>query len=152
MGHDELKAMNRSISGENKKMIVAVVDPAREGLHNEVIKTLRANESIQRLVYVSCNPTGTLVKDGAMLCAPPTKKYPGLPFRPSSAQPVDMFPLTPHCEMVMVFDRMTKDELFQKDMSKEDDKAATKQGDNTKKEEKDVTMDEDNTKKEVEKV
>ena len=67
----------------------------------------------------SCNPTGTLVKDAAMLCGPPSKKYPGRPFRPSSAQPVDMFPLTPHCEMVMIFDRMSEDELYQK--KKDDD-------------------------------
>lgn len=53
--------------------IVAVVDPARDGLHGTVVQTLRRNERIERLVYVSCNPTGTLVRDAAMLCAPPTK-------------------------------------------------------------------------------
>ena len=31
---------------------VAVVDPAREGLHCDVVKTLRSNERIQRIVYV----------------------------------------------------------------------------------------------------
>lgn len=90
--------------------VVAVVDPARDGLHGIVVRTLRANEKIQRLVYVSCNPTGTLTRDGAMLCAPPTNKYPGRPFKPTSAQPVDMFPLTKHCEMVMTFDRMSTEE------------------------------------------
>lgn len=90
--------------------IVAVVDPAREGLHGDVLRTLRINEKIQRLVYVSCNPTGTLVRDAAILCAPPTKKYPSLPFKPTFARPVDMFPLTNHCEMVMTFDRMQADE------------------------------------------
>jgi tRNA (uracil-5-)-methyltransferase len=92
------------------KPIVAVVDPARDGLHGIVVRTLRANSKIQRLVYVSCNPTGTLVRDAAMLCSPPTKKYPGRPFKPVKSQPVDMFPLTKHCEMVMTFDRMSKDE------------------------------------------
>ena len=43
--------------------IIAVVDPARDGLHGNVIKTLKANEKIQRLVYVSCNPTSTLIRD-----------------------------------------------------------------------------------------
>lgn len=90
--------------------IVAVVDPARDGLHGTVIKTLRANQKIQRLVYISCNPTGTLVRDAAMLCSPPTKKYPGRPFKPTKSQPVDMFPLTKHCDMVMTFDRMSKEE------------------------------------------
>mmetsp|Transcript_22626 Transcript_22626/g.47471 ORF Transcript_22626/g.47471 Transcript_22626/m.47471 type:complete len:384 (-) Transcript_22626:366-1517(-) len=93
------------------RSIVAVVDPARDGLHPDVIKAIRSTEKIQRLVYVSCNPTGSLVKDAAMLCGPATKKYRGLPFKPTRAQPVDMFPLTPHCEMVMTFDRMTKEEV-----------------------------------------
>ena len=86
--------------------VVAVVDPARDGLHADVIKTLRMNSKIQRVIYVSCNPTGSLVRDSGILCAPPTKKYPGQPYFPSSAQPVDMFPSTPHCEMVMTFDRL----------------------------------------------
>lgn len=86
--------------------VIAVVDPARDGLHSDVLKTLRINGKIQRIVYVSCNPTGSLVENAGRLCAPPTKKYPGRPFYPSSAQPVDMFPLTPHCEMVMTFDRL----------------------------------------------
>mmetsp|Transcript_7924 Transcript_7924/g.13976 ORF Transcript_7924/g.13976 Transcript_7924/m.13976 type:complete len:112 (-) Transcript_7924:61-396(-) len=95
---------------KSSKPIVAVVDPARDGLHPVVIRTLRANEGIQRLVYVSCNPTATLVRDAAMLCSPPTKKYPGRPFKPTLSQPVDMFPLTKHCEMVMTFDRMSEEE------------------------------------------
>jgi tRNA (uracil-5-)-methyltransferase len=85
---------------------VAVVDPAREGLHADVVKTLRQNERIDRIVYVSCNPTATLVRDAALLCGPPTKRYPGRAFKVESAAPVDMFPLTNHCEMVMTFDRI----------------------------------------------
>ena len=89
---------------------VAVVDPAREGLHPDVLRTLRLNKRIDRVVYVSCNPTGSLVRDVGLLCAPPTKRYGGLPFRIESAVPVDMFPLTSHCEMVMTFDRLTAEE------------------------------------------
>merc|ERR1712194_256823 len=73
---------------------------------------LRSTKEIQRLVYVSCNPTGSLTKDAVMLCGPATNKYRGLPFKPSRAQPVDMFPLTPHCEMVMTFDRMTEQDII----------------------------------------
>jgi len=90
--------------------IVAVVDPARDGLHGIVVRTLRANSQISRLVYVSCNPTATLVRDAAMLCSPPTKKYPNRPFVVTMSQPVDMFPSTRHCEMVMTFDRMGEEE------------------------------------------
>ena len=90
--------------------MVAVVDPARDGLHPDVIKALRNQRELQRIVYVSCNPTGSLVKDACLLCSPPTKKYRGLPFKIASSRPADMFPLTDHCEMVMVFDRMTQKE------------------------------------------
>jgi tRNA (uracil-5-)-methyltransferase len=85
---------------------VALVDPARGGLHPDVVRIIRGTEEIKRLVYVSCNPTGSLVCDAGLLCSPPTKRYKGTPFTIVSATPVDMFPLTDHCEMIMVFDRM----------------------------------------------
>ena len=103
---DELRSVRDTASD-----VIAVVDPAREGLHQDVIKFLRHAEGIQRIVYVSCNPTGSLVKDAGLLCAPPTKKYGGRPFKPTSAQPVDMFPLTHHCELVVTFDRLTVEEF-----------------------------------------
>jgi len=93
-----------------KCQIVAVVDPAREGLHQDVCRALRNENMIQRIIYVSCNPTGSLIKDAGILCSPRTKKYFGLPFRPMFAQPVDMFPLTSHCEMILIFDRMSEEE------------------------------------------
>ena len=40
----------------------------------------------------------------------PQKKYPGRPFKCIAAQPVDMFPLTNHCEMVMTLERMSEEE------------------------------------------
>jgi len=101
--YDEVKKINNN-------QIVAVVDPARDGVHNSVLKALRNEARIQRILYVSCNPTGSLVNDATLLCAPQTKKYYGLPFQPTSAQPVDMFPHTNHCEIVMVFDRMTHEQ------------------------------------------
>lgn len=88
---------------------VALVDPARGGLHPDVVRTIRCTEEIKRLVYVSCNPTGSLVCDAGLLCSPLTKRYKGTPFTVVSATPVDMFPLTDHCEMVMVFERASLD-------------------------------------------
>jgi len=104
------KVMNNEIREVGDCPIVAVVDPAREGLHQDVCRALRNERNIQRIVYVSCNPTGSLIKDTVMLCCPKTKKYTGRPFKPTSAQPVDMFPQTSHCELVIVFDRMSKHE------------------------------------------
>ena len=106
------------MSDETRKVdcpMVAVVDPARDGLHGDVLRALRNKKKIKRIVYVSCNPTGSLIKDAAVLCSPPTKKYFEAPFKITSAQPVDMFPYTSHCEMVMVFDRMTEDDLAEGD-------------------------------------
>lgn len=102
--YNEIKRVSRNTP------LVAVVDPARDGLHQDVCKALRNERRINRIIYVSCNPTGSLVKDATTLCSPPTKKYTGLPFKITSGQPVDMFPLTDHCEMVMVFDRMSPQE------------------------------------------
>jgi len=91
--------------------VVAVVDPARDGLHPDVVRNLRGFSQIDRLVYVSCNPTGSLIKDAGLLCAPSSKRFKGRAFRPTFAQPVDMFPYSNHCELVMVFDRLTDEEL-----------------------------------------
>jgi hypothetical protein len=91
---------------------VAIVDPPRGGLHPKVTKALRMCEAIDTLVYVSCNPFGSFVEDAVRLCSPEnssTKQYGkhcrGKPFVPLRAAPVDMFPDTRHCELVMAFSR-----------------------------------------------
>jgi hypothetical protein len=43
-----------------------------------------------------------------MLCGPPSQKFHGESFRPVRAVPVDMFPHTEHCEMVVVFSRVSE--------------------------------------------
>ena len=85
--------------------LVAVVDPPRGGLHSSVIRALRACSLVRRIVYVSCNPKGSLIENGSALCGPKSKAFKGQPFRPVRAIPVDLFPHTAHCEMVMVFER-----------------------------------------------
>merc|ERR1719330_193130 len=128
--------MSEEIRGTGDCPKVAVVDPAREGLHKDVCRALRNERNIQRIVYVSCNPTGSLIKDAVSLCSPQTKKYTGRPFKITSAQPVDMFPLTPHCEMVLVFDRMRLEEVEGEEentqpsgqsLTEKDDKAKTEE-------------------------
>ena len=106
----DISSMGVPGSTDAEPIVIAVVDPARDGLHGIVVRTLRANERIQRLIYVSCNPVGTLTRDAAMLCCAPTNKYPGRPFKPTRSQSVDMFPMMKHCNMVMTFDRMSKEE------------------------------------------
>ena len=54
----------------NDHRCVAIVDPPRSGLHPKVIRALRECKAIDRLVYVSCNPTGSFVEDAIKLCLP----------------------------------------------------------------------------------
>lgn len=114
------------------KDVVAIVDPPRAGLHPTVIKALRTHPRIRRLVYISCNPE-TLVANAIELCTPsPDKTAKGNnkknwgwrhmssaglarhramsmpnsePFQPIKAMAVDIFPHTPHCELVMLLER-----------------------------------------------
>uniref|UniRef100_A0A0D6R868 Methyltransferase domain-containing protein n=1 Tax=Araucaria cunninghamii TaxID=56994 RepID=A0A0D6R868_ARACU len=113
------------------KDVVAIVDPPRSGLHPVVIKALRTHPCLRRLVYISCNPE-TLIANAIELCTPSNDKSEkgkgnkgrnrhmgniglarqrakSMPmseaFSPVKAMAVDLFPHTPHCEMVMLFER-----------------------------------------------
>eukprot|EP00163_Fabomonas_tropica_P002288 TRINITY_DN1171_c0_g1_i2.p1 TRINITY_DN1171_c0_g1~~TRINITY_DN1171_c0_g1_i2.p1 ORF type:complete len:763 (+),score=129.87 TRINITY_DN1171_c0_g1_i2:177-2291(+) len=84
--------------------VIGIVDPPRAGLHVEVVKYLRGCKRLDRLVYVSCNPRA-LIENVRGFCCPTSNKYLGDPFRVVKAVPVDMFPGTPHCEMLVLFER-----------------------------------------------
>jgi len=94
-----------SASAGSKTLVAAIVDPPRSGLHADCLRALRNCRHIQRLVYVSCNPSKSLPRDAVALCGPPSQRLKGEAFRPVKAIPVDMFPHTSHCEVVMVFER-----------------------------------------------
>lgn len=102
----DLLRRKREESEKHLNRVVAIVDPPRAGLHHNVLRALRACPPVQRIVYVSCNPTNSLVRDAVMLCGPSTKGMQGEAFQPVHAVPVDMFPHTPHCEMIIVFERV----------------------------------------------
>ena len=85
--------------------IVVVLDPPRSGVHADVIKTIRASSRIDRVVFVSCNPSAA-VMNFVDLSRPTSKAYQGIPFTLIKAVPVDMFPQTEHCELVLQFDRI----------------------------------------------
>jgi 23S rRNA (uracil1939-C5)-methyltransferase len=75
---------------------VVVVDPPRAGLAGKALRRL-GEIGAPRLVYVSCNPT-TLAGDVKILRA----EY---GYELLRAQPVDMFPHTPHVETVALLER-----------------------------------------------
>jgi len=101
-------AQRGSKNGKAPTEVVAIVDPPRAGLHPDVIRALRTCRLLKRVVYLSCNPTGSLAEDAMKLCVPPrkgTSYASGPPFHPVHAFPFDLFPQTNHSEMVMVFER-----------------------------------------------
>ncbi|KAI7805568.1 tRNA (uracil-5-)-methyltransferase homolog B [Triplophysa rosa] len=87
--------------------LTAVVNPSRAGLHYRVVRALRNHPAIRRLVYISCKPDGEAMRNFKELCcgSDDQRKILGEAFRPTVAVPVDLFPHTPHCELVLVFER-----------------------------------------------
>lgn len=74
---------------------VIVFDPIRAGCKEEVLTSAAAMEP-KRMVYVSCNPA-TMARDIAILVE--------LGYELKEVQPVDMFPMTAHCEAVALLTR-----------------------------------------------
>ncbi|XP_053202096.1 tRNA (uracil-5-)-methyltransferase homolog A-like [Panonychus citri] len=85
--------------------LTAIIDPPRAGLHPSVIKTIRSTPNIKKLVYVSCEPK-LARKNLIDLSRPRSNAYKGIPFVPTSAIPIDMFPHTVHCELLLLYQRM----------------------------------------------
>ena len=73
-----------------------VVDPPRSGLGRDVIEKVIHQWRPETLIYVSCSPA-TLVRDMTLLVQGG--------FTPHSFTPVDLFPHTPHVEVVTHFTR-----------------------------------------------
>ena len=85
--------------------LTAIIDPPRPGLHPSVIKTIRSTANIKKLVYVSCEPK-LARKNLIDLSRPKSNSYKGIPFVPTRAIPIDMFPHTTHCELLLLYQRM----------------------------------------------
>ena len=97
--------MRTIIQGLPKQMpVIAIVDPPRAGLHQDVIRALRDCNRISRVVYVSCNPKA-LVENALGLSKDTTGSYRGVPFSPMRAFGVDLFPHTDHVELVTIWER-----------------------------------------------
>ncbi|KAJ3178750.1 tRNA methyltransferase 2 [Geranomyces variabilis] len=84
--------------------VVVVLDPPRVGVYYGVIATVRACARVNRVIYVSCDASQA-VSNFVDLCRPTSSKFKGEPFRPVRAQPMDLFPHTKHCELVIEFRR-----------------------------------------------
>ncbi|XP_077995366.1 tRNA (uracil-5-)-methyltransferase homolog A-like [Glandiceps talaboti] len=84
--------------------VVGILDPPRAGLHPKVIRAIRGCPFLNRLVYVSCSPRSAEA-NFIDLCRPPSNRMKGEPFKPTNAVPVDLFPHTKLCELIILFER-----------------------------------------------
>ncbi|MGY8822350.1 MAG: 23S rRNA (uracil(1939)-C(5))-methyltransferase RlmD [Candidatus Latescibacterota bacterium] len=78
------------LQGEGRHFDLIVIDPPRPGVHKKALAALVGLRP-SCIVYVSCNPE-TLADDLVVL----TNEG----YHIGEVQPVDMFPQTPHCEVV----------------------------------------------------
>ena len=78
------------ISKSDEDIDVLIMDPPRSGSDETFLSTV-VNKRIKKIIYVSCNPE-TLARDIAYL----SNSY-----KVTYVQPVDMFPMTAHCETVV---------------------------------------------------
>ncbi|NXU53937.1 TRM2A methyltransferase, partial [Turnix velox] len=85
---------------------ITIVDPPRAGLHSKVILAIRRAEHLKKLIYVSCNPRAAM-NNFVDLCRAPSNRVKGAAFRPIKALAVDLFPQTRHCELLLLFERIT---------------------------------------------
>lgn len=71
-----------------------------------IIKKLRSTPQIGKVIYVACQPDHEwVIRNVLGLIKPEGRSYKSTPFRFKSVQPVDMFPQTVQCEVIMTFER-----------------------------------------------
>ncbi|XP_041781994.1 tRNA (uracil-5-)-methyltransferase homolog A isoform X1 [Anopheles merus] len=96
-----------NIMPDQHESLIAIVDPPRAGLHIRSITQLRNARGLDKLVYVSCSPQSA-IKNWVDLMRPCSKQLRGEPFVAKKAMAVDLFPHTPHTELVVLFEREKK--------------------------------------------
>ncbi|EDQ91004.1 uncharacterized protein MONBRDRAFT_15473 [Monosiga brevicollis MX1] len=96
------KTMPEVAARVQEERVVGIVDPPRCGLRNEFARALmHGSDLILRLVYVACNfkASHTNIVD---LCRKTSKRWQGDPFQLVRVRAVDLFPHTPHMEVVLL--------------------------------------------------
>ncbi|RKP01599.1 hypothetical protein CXG81DRAFT_11788 [Caulochytrium protostelioides] len=96
---DDAKANAAAQGQTNIEFICSKVEDAMDQV------VARGSAIITSIIYVACNAKAVVSSDWMTLCSPTSKKLSGRPFRPVRAQPFDLFPHTPHYELVVEFTR-----------------------------------------------
>jgi len=86
---DNLTASHAKETGSASPQVM-IIDPPRAGMHGDVLQQV-LKLGADKIIYVSCNPT-TFARDAYYLCQ--------TQYELQTVQPVDMFPMTSHIEMV----------------------------------------------------
>ncbi len=83
------------LNAKGIKIDAIIVDPPRKGLDKTLIASIiKANP--EKIIYVSCNPS-TLARDLGYLR--------GDGYKVEEVQPVDMFPMTMHVEVIVKLEK-----------------------------------------------
>ncbi|KAL0226622.1 hypothetical protein P9112_013946 [Eukaryota sp. TZLM1-RC] len=101
-------------SNPNISNISAIVDPPRGGLHKNASLALRKTKELTKFVYIACKVT-SLADCLPAICRRASHYIPGIPFKPTKACIVDLFPGTPHCECLILFERISLEEAMTPD-------------------------------------
>lgn len=101
--HRALKEIVKNDHLDNN--VVAILNPGSSGVNKELIKSIRNCEKIKKVIYISCKPVGNVLKNFSHLILPVSDDLYGKQFVPIVAVPVDMFPQTLHCELLVLFER-----------------------------------------------
>jgi 23S rRNA (uracil1939-C5)-methyltransferase len=88
-----------TVTDRSRRAPVVILDPPREGCEAVVLDDVFGRLGPAEAIYVSCNPE-TLARDLTRIVRHG--------YTIESLQPVDMFPHTPHIEMVVRITRRTR--------------------------------------------
>ena len=75
-------------------------------LDHKALIALRKAKKLNKLVFIACDPRAA-IRNLVDLARPNSKQYFGEPLVPVKAVPVDMFPYTKHCELIVYLERLS---------------------------------------------
>ncbi|KAI8384413.1 S-adenosyl-L-methionine-dependent methyltransferase [Radiomyces spectabilis] len=93
------------VANASNEEVVAVLDPPRNGVHASVVRAVRESPAIKRVIFISCDAKQAL-PNFISLCRPKSNRFKGMPFKPTRAVSIDLFPHTDHCELMLEFERV----------------------------------------------
>lgn len=88
-----------------KNDTLIVCNPARNGLHRNVVHALKHCKEVSKIIYVGSKPGSEPTIDNLVeLCNKSNARLP--PFIPVAATPVDVYPQLESCELIIALERL----------------------------------------------